>query len=49
MSVPRKILKDNEDILHSMSDALMKYETIDKDQIEDLMARRRVRDPTRLG
>jgi cell division protease FtsH len=40
-----KILKDNEDILHSMSDALMKYETIDKDQIEDLMARRRVRDP----
>ncbi len=40
-----KILKDNEDILHTMSDALMKYETIDKDQIEDLMARRPVREP----
>ena len=32
-----KILKDNLDILHAMSDALMKYETIDKDQIADLM------------
>ncbi|MDH5659933.1 MAG: ATP-dependent zinc metalloprotease FtsH [Gammaproteobacteria bacterium] len=32
-----KILKDNIDILHAMSDALIKYETIDKDQIEDLM------------
>ena len=31
------ILKENIDILHSMSDALMKYETIDKDQIADLM------------
>ncbi|MCK5386035.1 MAG: ATP-dependent metalloprotease, partial [Gammaproteobacteria bacterium] len=32
-----KILKENVDILHAMSDALMKYETIDKDQITDLM------------
>ncbi len=32
-----KILKENIDILHTMSDALMKYETIDKDQIADLM------------
>ena len=32
-----KILKDNIDILHAMSDALMKYETIDKDQIAALM------------
>lgn len=40
-----EILKDNEDILHTMSAALMKYETIDKDQIDDLMARRPVRDP----
>jgi cell division protease FtsH len=39
------ILKDNIDILHSMAAALMKYETIDKNQIEDLMARRQVRDP----
>jgi len=32
-----KILKENIDILHAMSDALMKYETIDKDQITDIM------------
>jgi len=37
-----QILKDNEDILHTMSAALMKYETIDKSQIEDLMERRPV-------
>ncbi len=40
-----KLLRDNLDILHSMSDALMLYETIDADQIEDLMARRTVRPP----
>ena len=39
------ILKANMDILHSMAAALMKYETIDKSQIEDLMARKPVRDP----
>jgi cell division protease FtsH len=32
-----KILKENIDILHTMSDALIKYETIDKGQIADLM------------
>ena len=31
------ILKENVDILHAMSDALMKYETIDKDQIAAIM------------
>ena len=40
----RKILEDNMDILHAMKDALMKYETIDAEQIEDLMARRPMRD-----
>ncbi len=40
-----QILKDNVDILHSMADALMKYETIDKYQIEDLLDRKPVRDP----
>lgn len=32
-----KILKENVDVLHAMSDALIKYETIDKDQIADIM------------
>jgi len=40
-----KILKENVDILHAMSDALMKYETIDKDQIADLMAGKAPRPP----
>jgi cell division protease FtsH len=39
------ILKDNMDVLHSMKDALMLYETIDAAQIDDLMARREVRPP----
>ena len=40
-----QILKDNMDILHSMKDALMKYETIDAKQIDDLMERKPVREP----
>ncbi|SDI96366.1 membrane protease FtsH catalytic subunit [Ferrimonas sediminum] len=43
------ILEDNMDILHSMTDALMKYETIDARQIDDLMARREVREPAEWG
>ena len=41
----KKILQDNIDILHAMKDALMEYETIDADQVDDLMARRQVRPP----
>jgi len=41
-----QILKDNMDILHAMKDALMHYETIDANQIDDLMARREVRPPS---
>ena len=33
------------DILHAMADALIKYETIDKSQIDDLMARKPVKAP----
>jgi cell division protease FtsH len=40
-----KILKDNMDILEAMKDALMKYETIDAKQIDDLMNRVEVRPP----
>jgi cell division protease FtsH len=39
------MLRENLDILHAMKDALMKYETIDARQIDDLMARREVRQP----
>ena len=41
-----KLLKDNMDILHAMKDALMQYETIDANQIDDLMERREVRSPS---
>src|SRR5690554_1593139 len=40
-----KILHDNRDILEAMKDALMEYETIDSEQVDDLMARRKVRPP----
>ncbi|MEP2653586.1 MAG: ATP-dependent zinc metalloprotease FtsH [Paraglaciecola sp.] len=39
------LLKDNMDILEAMKDALMKYETIDAMQIDDLMDRKDVRLP----
>jgi cell division protease FtsH len=39
------MLKENIDVLHTMKDALMKYETIDAKQIDDLMARTAVRQP----
>ena len=41
----KKLLEENVDILHSMKDALVRYETIDADQIDDLMNRRDVRQP----
>ena len=39
-----KILKENEDILHSMAKALVEFETIDKEQIDDLMDRKPMRE-----
>jgi cell division protease FtsH len=40
-----KILEEHRDVLESMKDALMEYETLDSDQVADLMARRKVRPP----
>lgn len=40
-----KILEENADILHAMKDALMEYETLDSEQVDDLMARKPVRPP----
>jgi cell division protease FtsH len=44
-SKAEQILTDNRDILEAMKDALMEYETIDSEQVDDLMARRKVRPP----
>jgi cell division protease FtsH len=41
-----KILRENEDKLHTMAQALIKYETIDESQIRDIMAGREPRPPT---
>ncbi len=40
-----RILEENRDILELMKDALMEYETIDSDQIDDIMARKKPRPP----
>ena len=42
----KQTLEDNMDILHAMKDALLKYETLDRKQIDDLMARRPVGEPS---
>jgi cell division protease FtsH len=41
----KQILTDNRDKLDAMADALMKYETIDAEQIDDIMAGRTPREP----
>ncbi len=41
----KTLLTENRDILEAMKDALLKYETIDAAQIDDLMNRRPVRAP----
>ncbi|SED16591.1 membrane protease FtsH catalytic subunit [Pseudomonas taetrolens] len=41
----KQILTDNRDKLEAMADALMKYETIDADQIDDIMSGRPPREP----
>ena len=44
-SAATKLLEDNRDILEAMKDALIEFETIDADQVDDLMNRRKVRPP----
>ncbi|MCP1651956.1 cell division protease FtsH [Pseudomonas nitroreducens] len=41
----KRLLEENRDKLDMMADALMKYETIDADQIDDIMAGRDPREP----
>ncbi|WP_428097238.1 ATP-dependent zinc metalloprotease FtsH [Candidatus Rariloculus sp.] len=41
----REILKANEPRLHAMADALIRYETIDEDQIKEIMAGREPKPP----
>jgi cell division protease FtsH len=41
----RKLLEDNLDKLHTMAEALVKYETLDTEQIDDIMAGKVPREP----
>lgn len=41
----KRLLEENSDILEAMRNALMEYETIDSEQVDDLMARRKMRPP----
>lgn len=43
--IAEKVLKDNIDILHMMAEALIKYETLDAHQIQDIMEHREPRAP----
>ena len=48
-STATQILHDNRDKLEAMALALMKYETIDSDQIDDIMSGREPREPKDWG
>jgi cell division protease FtsH len=41
----KEILQTNIDKLHTMADALVKYETIDETQIKDIMSGKAVKPP----
>jgi cell division protease FtsH len=43
--VARKLIEDNQDKMHAMASALLEWETIDADQIDDIMSGRPPRAP----
>jgi cell division protease FtsH len=44
-AVARKLIEDNQDKIHAMAHALLEWETIDSDQIDDIMAGKPPRAP----
>jgi cell division protease FtsH len=44
-SLARKLIEDNQDKMHAMAKALLEWETIDSDQLDDIMAGREPRPP----
>jgi cell division protease FtsH len=44
-SIARKLIEDNQDKMHAMAGALMEWETIDSEQIDDIMAGKPPRPP----
>jgi cell division protease FtsH len=37
-AIARKLIEDNQDKMHAMATALLEWETIDADQIDDIMS-----------
>lgn len=44
-AIARKLIEDNQDKMHVMAKALLEWETIDADQINDIMEGREPRPP----
>jgi cell division protease FtsH len=44
-AIARKLIEDNQDKMHAMAHALLEWETIDSDQIEDIMSGKPPRPP----
>jgi cell division protease FtsH len=44
-SLARKLIEDNQDKMHAMAKALLEWETIDSEQLDDIMAGREPRPP----
>jgi len=43
--IARELIEGNKDKMHAMVDALMKWETIDRDQLQDILAGEEPRPP----
>jgi cell division protease FtsH len=48
-AVARKLIEDNQEKMHALAKALLEWETIDADQIEDIMQGRAPRPPKQSG
>jgi cell division protease FtsH len=44
-AIARKLIEDNQDKMHAMAAALLEWETIDAEQIDDIMAGKEPRPP----
>jgi cell division protease FtsH len=44
-ALARKLIEDNSDKMHAMAKALLEWETIDSEQIDDIMAGKEPRPP----
>ena len=45
-AIARRLIEENKDKMHSMARALLEWETIDSDQIDDIMSGRPPRPPS---